>query len=269
MSGIDGGAPRPSVFLVISYDGEPFHGFQRQEGLETVQGCLEAALATVLRRQVTISGAGRTDSGVHALGQVVSFEHDSSDPDLETIRRSVSALAAPAIAVREAWLAHPGSDARFSASGREYRYRIVNSRVPPVALRHVAWWVKHPLDTNRMRQAAAHLVGKHDFASFCVTQSSREKHTVRTLLDIGFEEVNEVGEDCLIVRIVGPAFLHSMIRIIVGTLVEVGKGRRNPDEMERLLAARERAAAGQTAPAHGLTFHAVTYPPDIRIVQTD
>jgi tRNA pseudouridine38-40 synthase len=251
--------------LTVSYDGAGFHGFARQDGVPTVQGHLEEALRTVLRREVETEVAGRTDTGVHALGQVVSFEAGEDDPDAQTLLRAVGALAGPEIVVTGVREAAAGFSARHSALAREYRYRVVPGPVAPLFLRHAAWWAKGALDLSAMREGASHLLGEHDFRSFCVAGSAEGKRTVREIEVLEIEPVCELGEHCIVVRIVGRSFLHSMVRIVVGSLVEVGKGRRDPAWIAEALAACDRAAAGPTAPPHGLTLWHVTYPDDVRL----
>lgn len=249
--------------LTLGYDGLPFHGFARQDGLPTVQGSVEDALLTLLQRPVETVGAGRTDAGVHALGQVMSYEADMADPDADTIRRSLNGLLAPSIAVSEVRHARAGFSARFDAVRREYRYRVVGGPVPPVALGGRSWWIRKPLDLEAMSVAAESLLGEHDFAAFCVTQSAEGKNTVRTLDEIEMFREEQLGEESLVIRVVGKAFLHSMIRIVVGTLVDIGVGRIDPDTASRALSMKTRASAGQTAPAAGLTFWRVEYPPEV------
>ena len=252
--------PAGAFALTVSYDGAPFAGFARQPGRATVQGRLETALSTVLRREVTTVGAGRTDAGVHALGQVVSFEADGSEPDSSTLLRSLNALVGDGIAVVGVRRAAPGFSARFDAEAREYRYRLAPGPVSPLFLERVAWWTRGGLDLSAMREAAASLVGEHDFRSFCVAESADGRSTTRRveLVEVAPEE--HLGEHCVTVRVVGNAFLHSMVRVIVGSLVEVGAGRRDPAWLAEALAACDRSAAGPTAPAHGLTLWHVSYP---------
>ena len=254
---------RPVIALTVAYDGSGFAGFARQQGIETVQGRLEQALRTLLRRDVETVGAGRTDSGVHALGQVVSFQAIDDEPDPSTLARSVTALAGPRIAVRDTRVARPGFSARFDATSREYRYRLVLGDAPPIFLSDVSWWIKRDLDLDGMRQGACLLLGEHDFRSFCVAQSAIGKRTVRRIDSIELSEEVELGEACVVVRVVGNAFLHSMVRVIVGTLVDIGLGRQEPKWLGDALLAHDRAAAGQTAPAHGLTLWSVGYPEDV------
>jgi tRNA pseudouridine38-40 synthase len=252
-----------SIALTVSYDGASFAGFARQDDQQTVQGRLESALRTTLRREVATVGAGRTDAGVHALGQVVSFDSAGDEPEHAHLARSLTALAGPGIVVSAVRGARPGFNARFDATSREYRYRLVPGDVRPLFLDRYAWWSRAGLDLDAMREAGAHLVGEHDFRSFCVTESAEGKRTVRRVDSIGISEEEALGEEHLVVRVVGNAFLHSMVRVIVGTLVEVGCGRRGSDWVADVLAARERSAAGPTAPAHGLTLWSVTYPEEV------
>jgi len=249
--------------LTVAYEGVPFAGFARQPGLRTVQGSVEEALATALRRPIEVACAGRTDTGVHALGQVVSFDATGDEPDDTSLLRSLNALVGEGVSIREVRHARAGFSARFDAVSREYRYRLVNGPVPPLFLRPVAWWVKNALDAEAMRQGANHLLGEHDFRSFCVAASAEGKRTVRRVEAIELIAEQQLGEECLVLRVVGNAFLHSMVRTIVGTLVEVGSGRKEPQWVGDVLAARERAAAGPTAPAHGLTLWSVEYPSEV------
>ncbi len=208
-------------------------------------------------------GAGRTDAGVHALGQVVSFDGAAGDPDPARLRRSLDALTGAGLVVRDARRARPGFSARFDATAREYRYRIVDGAAPPLFLERFAWHCSAKLDVEAMRSGMECLVGEHDFRSFCVAESAEGKSTTRRLDVLEIAEEEHLGERCLTLRLVGNAFLHSMVRVIVGTLVEVGAARRDPEWVLAALETRERAAAGPTAPAHGLVLHAVDYPDDV------
>jgi len=251
-----------TTVLMVSYDGAAFHGYARQPGLVTVQGALEAALLTVTGRPVLTVVAGRTDAGVHALGQVVSFPSAPGDPDPAYLKRALSALAGPEIVVTEVSYAKPGFSARHDALLREYRYLLVPGPTPPLALRDRAWWTKKTLDLQAMREGAAHLVGEHDFRSFCVGPSAEGQRTVRNIETIDIRPECELGEHCVVVRITGRSFLHSMVRIAVGSLVEVGKGKRDQEWIAEALGACHRGAAGITAPPQGLTLWHVTYPDD-------
>lgn len=246
--------------LRVSYDGTPFAGFARQPGLDTVQGRLETALTTVLRRRVVTVGAGRTDAGVHALGQVVSFDADGHEPEPGSLLRSLNALVGGGIVVTGVTRAVDGFSARFDAEAREYRYRLVPGPVQPLFLDRFAWWTRDTLDLGAMREAASVLAGEHDFRSFCVTESAEGRSTTRHVELVRIEPEEHLGEHSVSVRVVGNAFLHSMVRVVVGSLVEVGLGRREPEWLGEVLLARDRAAAGPTAPARGLTLWHVTYP---------
>ncbi len=253
----------PVTVLTVAYDGAPFSGFARQPGLETVQGRLEEALQTALRREVSTVGAGRTDAGVHAIGQVVSYEEAGGDVAHDALARSLNALAGPDMVVRHVRRAAPGFSARHSALSREYRYRIVPGPVPPVFVSRYAWWAKSELDTDAMRRAGMPLLGQHDFKSFCVAESAEGKPTVRRIDSLVVGPDVHLGEPCVTVRIVASGFLHSMVRVIVGTLVEVGRGHKPGEWVEHVLHACDRGAAGPTAPPHGLTLWRVEYPDDV------
>ena len=259
------GEPDAQLVIWLSYHGAGFHGFARQEDppQRTVQGELEAALSTLLRRPVATVCAGRTDAGVHARGQVascpVSLPEVSARP-LSKMRVSLNALTGDDISISELLRAPPGFSPRFDAVRRIYRYRIVCGPVPPLFLRDFSWWHRTPLDVDAMRDAAACFVGEHDFKSFCRAASAVGKNTVRTVESVEISEEEVLGERCLAVEVVGNAFLHSMVRTMVGTLVEVGEGRRASRDVARVLAACDRAAAGETAPAAGLVFERVDYP---------
>lgn len=249
--------------LTVAYDGTAYAGFASQPGQMTIQGELEDALHVALRSETSTVCAGRTDAGVHALGQQVSFPLDASAFDgrnLNKLSRSLNALTPDDISISAIRMEDASFSARFDAISREYRYRIVCSTTSPVFLRGYAWWYKAPtLDVSAMRAAAEFLVGEHDFKSFCLASSARDNTTLRRIDKVDLFEEEQLGERCLVIRVVGNAFLHNMIRIVVGTLVEVGCGRREPEWVSRVLGLRDRTAAGPTAPACGLTFWHVTY----------
>ena len=251
-----------TAVLTVAYNGAPFCGFAKQPGQVTVQGNLEDALALVLRRNVETTCAGRTDSGVHALGQVVSFEvseDEFADRNLHTFVRSLNALTDDALIVKDLSFKPAGFSARFDAIAREYHYHIVSGQTPPLFMKDFAWYVPGTLDVNAMRLAAKYLIGEHDFKSFCKAVSAIDKPTHRCVFDITIEPEAVLGEEVLTITVVGNAFLHSMVRTIVGTLISVGLGRRKPEWVGDVLAARDRNAAGETAPAHGLVFWQVCY----------
>lgn len=249
--------------ITLSYNGAPFAGFARQPGQRTVQGELEQALATVFRCPVETVCAGRTDAGVHARSQVVSFQLpdyvDASRPEASIVR-SLNALTHDAISVRCFSPKPDDFSARFSATMREYRYFIFNQVYPPIFTAHFSWHVKHPLNVSAMQDAAAHLIGEHDFKSFCMACSAEGKRTHRFVQSVTFHSTEEFGEPLLYIKVCGNAFLHSMVRAMVGTLVMVGRELRTPEWVSEVLAARDRKAAGENAPAQGLVLWDVIYP---------
>lgn len=254
--------PERTLSLTVSYNGAPFSGFARQPGQLTVQGELEQALSLIFRRPMEVVCSGRTDAGVHALGQVVSF--DVANDELEgrnlySLRRSLNALTHEDITVREVEERQPGFSARFDAQWREYHYHVCLDEVPPLFMRDFSWYVHGQLDIDAMREAAAHLVGEHDFKSFCMAASAVGKPTCRNVHEISLSREMIMGEGILTIKVVGNAFLHSMVRTIVGTLVMVGRGQRKPEWVREVLEARNRTAAGENAPAAGLVFWRVQY----------
>jgi tRNA pseudouridine38-40 synthase len=238
--------------LTIAYDGSGFHGYAANPGVRTVQGELEAALATVTGGAVATVVAGRTDAGVHARANVVSFE-GSGDLDTGRLQRSLTSMLGPEIVVREAVAVPDGFDARFSAATRRYRYRIDTGPVPDPLLRHSAWHVPHDLDSGAMNRAASAFVGEHDFASLC--RAAADRTTVRTILAAGWEQ----APPGLVYDVTGLAFCHQMVRSMVALCVEVGRGRVAADRVPGILEARDRNAARGAAPPHGLVLWEVGY----------
>jgi len=239
--------------LTLAYDGTGFRGWARQHGQRTVQGVLEDALQRFLGDVPKLSVAGRTDAGVHARGQVVSFER-AGEVDVARLQRAVNAMVAPEVVVADARFARSGFDARYIATAREYRYRIdVGPFSDPFTAAYV-WHRPGELSVPRMRAAARHLVGEHDFASFCRTPKDGSS-TVRRLERLAVSRSGDRVE----VTARANAFLHQMVRALVGTLVAVGEDRIDPEEVPAILAARERSRAGRVAPPHGLTLERVLY----------
>ncbi len=254
---------RHTIALTVAYDGRPFSGFARQPGQLTVQGSLEAALRTLLRREVETVCAGRTDAGVHARGQVVSFdlsEEELASRTARSLKRSLNALVDDRIAVSAVQEAPEGFSARFDAVEREYRYFIFTGDWRPVLIADRVWHLPKPLDVEAMREGASHLIGEHDFKSFCMAASAEGKPTCRNVSAIVIDNVTMMGEEEVVaIRVTGNAFLHSMVRTIVGTLALVGRGAHDPSWVSEVLEARDRRAAGENAPAQGLVFWRVGY----------
>ena len=248
--------------LTLAYNGAPFAGFARQPGQLTVQGETERALSTVLRRPVEVTCAGRTDAGVHARAQVVSFDvapDEMASRKPEVFLRSMNALTHDGISFRSLEERQPGFSARFDAKMREYRYFIFNHEFPPMFTDAFAWHVKKPLNVAAMEEGARFLIGEHDFKSFCMAASAEGRRTFRYVDEISFHQCAEFDERLIYIKVRGNAFLHSMVRAIVGTLVNVGKGTKPPSWVQEALAARRRSAAGENAPAKGLVLWDVEY----------
>ncbi len=241
----------------VAYDGSGFAGFAPNPGVVTVGGMLASTLERILRHPVTLTCAGRTDAGVHAWGQVVTFDTDVEDDafDPASVRRSVNGLCGPALVVRDVELAPAEFDARHSAESRCYRYTVLNQDVPHPFLAATTWHVPSPLDLAGMRLACDPFIGEHDFSSFC--RKVPDRSAVRFVRSAEWEDL---GDGLLRFEIVASAFCQQMVRSIVGTLVEVGQGRKHAGQITAILRAQDRAAAGAVAPPHGLTLWEVGYP---------
>jgi tRNA pseudouridine38-40 synthase len=240
--------------LTIEYDGAPFVGWQRQDNGPSVQGALEKAIAEFSGETVTVTGAGRTDAGVHALGQAAHFDLEKTFPP-DTIRNAVNHFLRPApVAVLTAKIAAPDFHARFSAKARHYLYRILCRRAPPALENGHVWHVVRDLDAGAMHHAAQALIGEHDFTTFRAAEC-QAKSPVKTLdrLDIA-----RVGDE-IHVNASARSFLHHQVRSIVGSLKLVGEGKWTRRGMERALAARDRSACGPVAPPDGLYLVRVDY----------
>ena len=243
-----------TLALVVEYDGTGYHGFQRQTSLPTIAGELDRALTALCGHEINVVGAGRTDAGVHATGQVVSFE-TGADVALERIPVALSSMLRDArIAVVRAVERPSGFSARHDALSRTYLYRILNRLAPSPLHDHRAFFVRSPLDVEKMATAGRALVGEHDFTSFCAQLPERGR-PVRTIERL---EIERRG-DFVDLEGTADSFLHQMVRVIAGTLVEIGRGKRAPEDIASILAARDRNAAGVTAPAHGLYLTHVRY----------
>jgi len=245
----------PRYRLLIEYDGRPYHGFPLQtEAIPSVQGSLERAIAAFTGRRCPLYVAGRTDTGVHATGQVAHFEHDKAWRP-EVVRDAINAHLVPEpIAVVQAELAAGDFHARFSATGRRYLYRVLNRRAPPALDQGRVWHVKKRLDAEAMHAAAQRLVGRHDFTTFRDMQC-QSNSPVKTL---DLARVWREGEEVRF-EFASRSFLHRQVRSMVGSLVEVGAGRWSADDLQAALEAKDRRRCGQVAPAHGLYLTQVEY----------
>ncbi|MGC9316981.1 MAG: tRNA pseudouridine(38-40) synthase TruA [Armatimonadota bacterium] len=241
------------VLLIVQYDGTDYHGFQRQPNVPSVQEELEGALSRLLEHQVSVTGAGRTDAGVHALGQTVTFETDSTIPTRRIVL-ALNALLPGTVSAVGAQEVPADFHPRYDATGKLYGYRILNRELPSPFICRYAWHVRRPLDVSLMRDAAARLIGEHDFAAFSSAGMSVST-TVRTLRRL---DVNVEG-DLLELRAEADGFLYMMVRRIVGALVEVGRGRLSVEEVGRILEGRDRTRAAFVAPPQGLSLIRVMY----------
>jgi tRNA pseudouridine38-40 synthase len=241
-----------TVRLDIEYDGAGFRGWAAQPGLRTVQGELEAALATLLREPVKLTVAGRTDAGVHALGQVASFSTGAAPPP--SLARGLNALCADDVTVTAAAPVADGFDARRDARSRTYLYRVLARHAPSPFERGRALWWPHRVDREALDACAALLVGTHDFTAFTPTQTDH----VRFERDV-LEAAWALEGDVLSFRIAADAFMRNMVRALVGTMLGVSSGRFSVEQFAHLLQGAPRSAAGDTAPPHGLYLESVSY----------
>jgi tRNA pseudouridine38-40 synthase len=266
------------VRMTVAYDGTGFHGFSDNLGVRTVGGELARAIETVLRHPVNLIVAGRTDRGVHAWGQVVSFDAQSAESrqeaqsaesrqgahsaevDLVGLQRHVNSMLGPAIVVRSAEVAPPTFNARRSAKARRYRYTVLNRPVPDPFLAATSWHVPDPLDLAALRLACDPLIGEHDFSSFCrVPRRIPDASLVRLVHDARW---HDLGDGVLRFDIGASSFCQQMVRALVGTMVAIGAGRKRAGEMAGVLRARSRVGSERLAPARGLCLWEVVYPPD-------
>ena len=250
--------------VTVAYDGTDFHGFAESDNVDTVMGHLRRTFETIVRHPLHLVGAGRTDTGVHGWGQVVSGDLPEHT-NLADLQRRVNRMIGPTITVRDiAWTDDPDFSARYSALWRHYRYDIVNAPTPSPFVARTAWHVHQPLHLWAMQLACDPLIGEHDFSAFCrrprvpgdVTQPSMR----RRVISATWSEVPGDTPGLLRFEIRANAFCHQMVRSIVGTLVEVGMGKLHAGDMRGIMLAGRRQAAGQVAPPHGLVLWEVGYP---------
>ncbi|MGN1206017.1 MAG: tRNA pseudouridine(38-40) synthase TruA [Eubacterium sp.] len=242
--------------MQIQYDGARYRGWQRQAATgDTIQGKLEAILSKRFAKNIEIDGASRTDSGVHALAQIANFHiHDEEAVDPTELKDYLNQYLPEDIAVSSVVTAGERFHSRLNATGKTYQYNLLPVDTYNVFSRKYAWQMTEPLDIDSMREAAQYVLGKHDFRSFC-TKAAKKKTTVRTIRSLEIFEKKEK----VVIEITGNGFLYNMVRILVGTLVEVGTGRRKPQEIPGILEKKERRYAGETAPACGLFLKQIYY----------
>jgi tRNA pseudouridine38-40 synthase len=244
-----------NIKLTIEYEGTNYQGWQVQGNAPTIQKTLEEAISNVVQHPVAIIGSGRTDSGVHALGQVASFSTSSEIP-ARNIVHAINSHLPPDVAVLAADDAAPDFHARYAAKEKTYRYRILSRDIRSPLLHDRAYHLRAPLDLDLMKRAARHLVGEHDFQAFQSKSPEAEgKSSVRTITRLDVERCG----DLIKFHVTANGFLYNMVRAIVGTLIEVGIGKTDPDEVKRILDSKDRSLAGPTAPARGLCLIEVVY----------
>lgn len=240
--------------MILEYDGAAYCGWQRQHNAISIQQLLEEAVFRIIGEQVSIIASGRTDAGVHAMNQVASFRAQSLLP-VNKMFLGVNSVLPDDIVVKDLQEAEPDFNALKNARGKIYVYRIRNQPLRPVLGRQYYWFVRFPLDIDRMRQAASYLTGEHDFSCFCATGCDIQSR-VRTLRSLNIT----AGDDGMLeIAVESGGFLRHMVRNIVGTLVDVGRGKLNPDDVSNILASRDRTQAGVAAPACGLFLKEVHY----------
>ncbi len=241
--------------MVVEYDGTGFYGFVPQPGLPTIQPEIEAALSEITGEAIRIRFASRTDAGVHARGQIVAFDTTRETiPDVG-FTRGVTTKTDPRIVIRHTEAVEPGWDPRRRARGKHYRYIYFNAPQPSALDRDRSWWVRDELDLEAMNAAAQHLIGHHDFEAFR-SSGCPSAHARRRMYTV---DVAPGPREHVVLTVMGNAFCKHMVRIFAGTLATVGRGRWTPDEVAEIVASRERARAGLTAPAKGLTLEEVIY----------
>lgn len=245
---------RKNFKLTIEYDGSRYHGWQRQPENPSIQAEIEKALAVMTRQPVILIGSGRTDAGVHALGQVANFHSDTRIPP-EALQKGLNSLLPDDIVIGGCQVVDDDFHARYDVKSKIYRYTILNRATPSALERNYVWWVRAPLKREAMQQAMRSLMGEHDFSAFEGTGSPRS-HSVRRVLEVGMKFP---GSDKILLTIEANGFLRYMVRNIVGTLVEVGRGKITPEDVADILASRDRARAGATAPPQGLCLMQVNY----------
>ena len=240
--------------LTIEYDGSAYHGWQRQKNERTIQEEIEKALKTITGRNVKVTGSGRTDAGVHALGQVANFSCDTA-LSADIFHRGLNGLLQKDIVISACKTVSKDFHARYDAASKTYLYKILNRPTPAAVCRQYAWHIRTKLDPDAMRRALGYLMGTHDFKSFEGAGSPRSS-TIRTVMKA---ELSKRDHGYLVVELTADGFLKFMVRNIVGTLADVGLGKMTPDDFNRIFQSKDRKLAGVTAPPHGLFLMRVDY----------
>ncbi|MEO6987507.1 MAG: tRNA pseudouridine(38-40) synthase TruA [Aquihabitans sp.] len=251
--------PVERIRLVVAYDGSGFHGFADNVGVRTVAGVLNAAISSVTGGPVALTCAGRTDKGVHARAQVVTFDVGIETVDLDGLARSLNKMCGPAIAITGADIVASDFDARFSARARRYRYRIVNRPAPDPFQAHLAWHVPEPLSLAAMTLACDPFIGEHDFAAFCRRPKRRDGVEASLVRRVTEATWFDDGDGDLRFEIEASSFCHQMVRSVVGTMVDVGRGRRHAGDILTIIRSKDRNQCGDLAPPQGLMLWAVRY----------
>ena len=251
--------PLVRVRLVVAYDGAPFHGFAINAGVRTVGGTLTDTISTVLGHPVELTCAGRTDKGVHARAQVVTFDADPVSLDPAALARSVNKMCGPAIAVTDAAIVDDRFDARFSAIARRYRYRVLNRPAPDPFQAQFGWHVAEPLSMPAMVLACDPLIGEHDFAAFCRRPKRRDGEQASLVRRVTEAVWHDDGDGNLRFEIEAGSFCHQMVRSVVGTMIDVGRGRKHAGDVLAIIRSGDRNQAGDLAPPQGLTLWTVRY----------
>lgn len=242
------------VKLIVAYDGTNYCGWQVQPNGITIEQVLNENLSKLLGEEITVTGASRTDSGVHSMGNVAIFDMETRMP-ADKISFALNQRLPADIVVQDSCEVPPDWHPRYQVSRKTYEYRILNRTFRMPNRRLDTYFYHHKLDVDKMKQAASYLVGEHDFKSFCAV-GAQVKTTTRTIYSC---EVEKDGNDIVTIRVTGNGFLYNMVRIIAGTLIRVGGGEMAPDEIPQILGKKDRTAAGPTAPAHGLTMMGIEY----------
>jgi len=258
------------IKLIVAYEGSAYHGWQYQTNAVTIEAILNKTLSQLLQEEITVIGASRTDAGVHSMGNVAVFDTNTRIP-AEKLSYALNQRLPQDIVVQDSREVMPDFHPRFCESRKIYEYRILNRKFPMPLYRRNTYFHHYPLEISKMKKAAEYLIGEHDFASFCSLNTQVES-TIRTIYSLEIQVTklesfrnnheceNELEQGQLItIRITGNGFLYNMVRIIAGTLLQIGSAKKQPEEIQHMLEQKNRAAAGPTAPAVGLTMIGIEY----------